>query len=696
MSKHLSIGLTAAIATAVLLSAFMLFQVQPLISKAILPWFGGSPTVWTTCMLFFQITLFAGYVYAHLLTRYFSTRSQVAIHVSLTLLAILSLPIAPSDDWKPVPENHPVAYILLILLAHLGLPYFLLSANGPLLQAWYAASLPGKSPYRLYAISNIGSLAALLTYPFVVEPILTLPSQSTIWSVGFLLFSLILLLTGVLIARVPLTAETHPSAASYDQRPTADDPPDTRHGVSWGQMVRWLLLPALACITLLATTNHVCQDMAVVPFLWVVPLSLYLLTFILCFESDAWYRRDWIGWSTVACVAVISLQAIVGGMLSISWLVATYFGAMFFICMLCHGELVRLRPDSRHLTLFYLMISAGGALGGLTVSLVCPLVFSQYHEMPLALLASFFLAIAVLFRHNQAAWQVGPPKVAWVVLGSLLLVVFGQMKSFRSDYIESRRNFYGVLNIGQLIEPNQQSIRTMYHGRIVHGFQFENPTHRSVATSYYAPDTGAGLTIRRFPKANNRHIGVVGLGVGTLATYGQPGDRLRFYEINPDVIELAHKHFTYLADTQADCEVVLGDARLSLEREVDQKFDILVLDAFSGDAIPTHLLTREAFELYRRHLTDRGVLAIHISNKHIDLRPVVFSACDALSLRTAYITTSPNAARYETGSQWVLASLDSELLDDEIVLAASHQEKPRFAQHQIWTDHFSNLLEVLK
>ncbi|MEX1042011.1 MAG: fused MFS/spermidine synthase [Pirellulaceae bacterium] len=693
MSKHLSIGLTTAIATAVLLSAFMLFQVQPLISKAILPWFGGSPTVWTTCMLFFQITLFAGYVYAHLLSRYFSTRTQVAIHVTLTLLAIVSLPIAPSDDWKPAPEDHPVAYILLILVAHLGLPYFLLSANGPLLQAWYAASLPGKSPYRLYALSNIGSLAALLTYPFVVEPILTLPSQSTLWSAGFLVFSLILLLTGVLIARVPLA----PEKTTSDHHPPADNVHHgSPHRVSWGQMARWLLLPALACITLLATTNHVCQDMAVVPFLWVVPLSLYLLTFILCFESDSWYRRDWIGWSAVACLVVLSLQAIVGGMLSISWLVAIYFGALFFICMLCHGELVRLRPDNRHLTLFYLMISAGGALGGLTVSLVCPLIFSQYHEMPLALLASFGLAMVVLFKHNEAAWKLGPPKVVWILLGSLLLVVFGQMKSFRSDYIESRRNFYGVLNIGQLIEPNRQSVRTMYHGRIVHGFQFEDPAHRAVATSYYAPDTGAGLAIRRFPKAHNRHIGVVGLGVGTLATYGQPGDRLRFYEINRDVIELADKHFTYLADTPAECEIVLGDARLSLEREVDQKFDILVLDAFSGDAVPTHLLTKEAFELYRRHLTDGGVLAIHISNKHIDLRPVVFSACDALSLRTAYITTNPNAARYETGSQWVLASDDSKLFEDEVILAASHQDQPRFAQHQIWTDHFSNLLEVLK
>lgn len=696
MSKHLSIGLTTAIATAVLLSAFMLFQVQPLISKAILPWFGGSPTVWTTCMLFFQITLFAGYVYAHLLSKYFSTRSQVAIHVSLTLLAIVSLPIAPSDDWKPVPENHPVAYILLILLAHLGLPYFLLSANGPLLQAWYAVSLPGKSPYRLYALSNIGSLAALLTYPFVVEPILTLPSQSTIWSAGFFLFSLILLVTGVLIARVPLASESSPSPPTSDHPPQADNVPGTRCHVTWGQMARWLLLPALACITLLATTNHVCQDMAVVPFLWVVPLSLYLLTFILCFESDSWYRRDWIGWSTVACLVVISLQAIVGGMLSISWLVAIYFGALFFICMLCHGELVRLRPDSRHLTLFYLLISAGGALGGLTVSLICPLVFSQYHEMQLALLASFALALVVLFQHHQAAWQTLPPKLGWVLLGSLLLVVFGQMKSFRSDYIESRRNFYGVLHIGQRIEPNQRSIRTMYHGRIVHGFQFEDPSHRSIATSYYAPDTGAGLAIQRFPKVNDRRIGVVGLGVGTLATYGQPGDRLRFYEINPDVIDLARKQFTYLADTQADCEVILGDARLSLEREVDQEFDILVLDAFSGDAIPTHLLTREAFELYRRHITEGGVLAIHISNKHIDLRPVIFSACEALSLRTAYITTSPNAARYETGSQWVLASVDNDLIEDEVILAASHKDKPRFAHHQIWTDHFSNLLEVLK
>ncbi|PQO32111.1 hypothetical protein DTL21_17910 [Bremerella cremea] len=675
---------------AVLWSAFLLFQVQPLISKTILPWFGGSPTVWTTCMLFFQVVLFTGYLYAHLLATYCPRKWQAVVHAALMVLALFLMPISPGEAWKPGADVWPPGYILALLATHLGLPYFLLSANGPLLQHWFSELAPGKVPYRLYALSNVGSLVALLTYPFLVEPNWTLPWQAEAWGWGYVGFAMLLLPIALAVlknVRSDILPEGDSLASPIDTEAAV---PDTR------TLAAWLVLPAFACIMLLATTNHVCQDMAVVPFLWVVPLSLYLLTFIFCFDGDGWYRRGWIGPMALGSIVVISLLQIFGGMVEIAWVAVSYFGAMFFVCMICHGELVRLKPAPRHLTLYYLMISGGGALGGMFVSLVCPLIFSQYYEMPLSLIVAFGLAMWVTINATEKRFGSIPMWSMGLLFLGLLATLSGQLRSFHSSYLESQRNFYGVLSIGEVANAANEPILAMYHGQIMHGFQYQQPDKRQTPTSYYAANTGIGLTMSRLDRPEGRRIGVVGLGAGTLAAYGEKGDTFRFYEINDDVLEMAQQHFTFLQDTPADVELELGDARLSLERESEQKFDVLVLDAFSGDAIPTHLLTREAFAIYMRHLAEGGVLAIHVSNKHLDLRPVVLGTCQEFDLETLYITTAPDSATQQTGSQWIITSQNQQFLSDDTLQSAATNLGPKMVYAKPWTDNFSNLLEVLK
>lgn len=673
---------------AVLWSAFLLFQVQPLISKTILPWFGGSPTVWTTCMLFFQVVLFAGYLYAHLLATYCPRRWQGVVHAGLTILALALMPIAPGEDWKPVADIWPPGYILLLLMTHLGLPYFLLAANGPLLQHWFSELAPGKVPYRLYALSNVGSLAALLTYPFVVEPNWSLPLQADAWGWGYLAFTLLLIPVAVAIVRnnraVPAADQANTAASTPDDKPT------------WRTMGAWLLLPAFACIMLLATTNHVCQDMAVVPFLWVVPLSLYLLTFIFCFDGEGWYRRGWLGPMALGSIVMISLFEIFNGIPNIAWVVVSYFSAMFFVCMICHGELVRLKPSPRHLTLFYMMISGGGALGGIFVSLVCPILFSRYFEMPLSLLVAAALAAWVTLRAAERRFGVTPIWSFSLVFVGMLAVLSGQLRTFQGNFLESQRNFYGVLSIGEVTTPQKDRALAMYHGRIMHGFQYQAEDKRNIPSSYYAPNSGIGLALTHFPKETGKRVGIVGLGAGALAAHGKEGDTYRFYEINDDVVQMAQDHFTFLSDTPAEVELQLGDARLSLEREPNQHFDVLVLDAFSGDAVPTHLLTREAFKTYLGHLNEDGFLAINITNKHLDLRPVILGTCEEFGLQSLYVVVGQDLSQGQLDSQWIIASKNHRFLADEALQAAANKPGQQVVYARPWTDNFSNLLEVLK
>jgi SAM-dependent methyltransferase len=482
---------------------------------------------------------------------------------------------------------------------------------------------------------------------------------------------------------------------SYDER-TGDE-----SEVNWGGRILWLLLPALASMMLLATTNHVCQDVAVIPFLWVAPLSIYLLTFILCFDREAWYSRRWCALGGMLTCGIVSLLLLSTSADHLLGEISVYFLALFFVCMLCHGELVRRKPSPRHLTSFYLSCSAGGALGGIFVALVCPRLFSTYFEMNLCLLLSYLLAVAVFAGHAAKAlpkWH-----VAWkwagpvAVFAGLLIVVRAQAVALRTEALDSARNFYGVLRVEEVDQTDRQHhARVLYHGRIAHGAQFVLPEKRGIPTTYYSPDSGAGLTLRRFPRRGPLRVGVIGLGVGTLAAYAQADDYYRFYEINPDVVMLAKRYFTFLAESAAPFDVILGDARLSLEREPPQRFDVLVLDAFSGDAIPTHLLTSEVFAVYLRHLRPDGIIAVNISNRYLDLVPVIDRLAADQQIDWVQIRTAGDAGRACSPAHWVLITHNQQFLHDDIVRAASLGEHGQYAHVPLWTDQYSNLFQILK
>ena len=679
--------LIAWFAAATLVSAFLVFQVQPVISKTVLPWFGGSSAVWTTCMLFFQVLLFFGYAYAHLITRWLTPRFQGLVHFSLLALALLVLPITPAESWKPTGGEHPTTHILLILFMNVGLPYFILSATGPLIQAWFRLDRPGHSPYRLYALSNVGSLAALLTYPFLVEPTLTTQDQGRIWSAGFCLFALI---CGYLAARTWC-------ARSSDQVILAEEC-RASPAPNWRSLSIWLLLPALASVLLLATTNHVCQDVAVIPFLWVAPLSLYLLTFIICFDRERWYSRTWTaGLAIVGVVALSVLEQFFHGP-NLLVEIGLYFLAMFLVCMVCHGELARSKPSPRYLTKFYLMSSGGGALGGILVALVCPTVFSTNLELYIALVVAVVVSVWVFVREARRTWlgpSVSRHRIAWLGgMAVVLFVGFGHDNELRHDTIVTKRNFFGVLHVAHITDTRGN---ILVHGRTAHGFQFDDPKLKLRPTTYYSYGSGIGRTFHQQKSAAPLRVGAIGLGTGTVACYGRVGDLFRFYEINPAMVRIAHEQFSFLDDSQAEVEIVLGDARISLEREPDQNFDVLILDAFSSDSIPTHLLTREAFDIYERHLKPQGIIAVHVTNRHLRLAPVVARLAEHLGMDCIKINNPADHTRFVFVAEWMLMTRNLAVLQHEVIqpVAIRFNDQPG-NDFPLWTDQTNNLLQIMK
>jgi hypothetical protein len=735
----------AAFGVTILLSAFLLFQVQPLVSKAILPWFGGCAAVWTTCMLFFQVVLFAGYVYAHLLQQWLPPRRQIAFHLGLAVVAFLLLPIAPSDYWKPTNESNPTWQILVLLTATVGLPYFALSATSPLVQAWFSAAHPGRSPYRLYALSNVGSLAALLSYPFVFEPAFNLKTQSLLWSGAFVAYAAM-----CAVVLVGLWKAAGARGQSAEVGCQASEAVGTATRPTWLDRFRWMALPACASLMLLAATNHVCQNVAVVPFLWVVPLALYLLSFIITFDHARWYVRPL--WAAGALLALMGAAAHDFNQLSndvkyplgLIQELTLYLGAMFCVCMVCHGELARLKPGPRYLTEFYLLISAGGALGGLLVAIAAPLMFKTYFEWPIGVAVSAVLSAGVLIvprwttGHDAPQTQSGkgtkqavarPPRarrkskaavepasfrnrgarasrMPWIIRGGALACVSVSALLYLSFWmlcayydLDHARDFFGAVTVSDLYSGDpEKHIHRLNNGQIVHGCQFVDPARRSWPTMYYGESSGVGHAIRCLQKSGPVRVGGIGLGVGTLATYARPGDEFRFYEINPDVEQMARKHFTYLADCRGKCGVKLGDARLSLEAEnrsePQRKFDLLVLDAFSGDAIPTHLLTREAFAIYRKRLTPGGVIAAHVSNNYLRLPPVVRRLAEESDMKVSRIADAGDMSRMVAASVWILAT------DNESFLEANPSDPADWGSDDcpapLWTDQYSNLFQILK
>lgn len=662
----------------IFLSAFLLFQVQPLLAKAILPWFGGTPAVWTTCMLFFQVLLLAGYAYAFWVARQSANR-QRWIHLGLLAVSLLFLQILPDPSWRPHGTENPAWRILGLLGATISIPYLTLAATGPLLQSWFRGRYPDRSPYRLYALSNAGSLLALLSYPFGFEPWLPLRTQATGWATLFVVFAAVCA-ASAWRASLPATMAAEPKAV----------PLPARTDRWW-----WIVFPACGSVLLLATTNQLSQDVSVVPFLWVLPLSLYLLSFILCFDSDRWYHRG--VWFTLwpLAAAGVCVALFWGVEMPLRWQVVAHSAGLFVGCMVCHGELARRRPAAGQLTSFYLSVAGGGALGGVIVSLVAPAVLPDLYEYHGVWVAMGGLLLVVLFRAGRR-WAVVGYAVA---VPALVVALVWQVHRTRESQVDIARNFYGVLRVkhDHYAGDNWPSTRLL-HGRITHGMQFTEGAYQHEPVSYYAAGTGIGAALRALPRGPRR-IGVVGLGAGVMAAWGQTNDVVRFYEINPAVVRLSDQHFTYRVATAARVELVMGDARLTLEREAHDPqtppLDVLVLDAFSSDSIPLHLLTREAFAVYARRLQRGGVLAVHISNRFLRLEPLVRGLAADAGWSAVLISNEKDDATGTDQSTWVLVTSNAELLASPMVKVRQQAWAAEDAP-LVFTDAYSNLYRLLR
>ncbi len=740
------------------LSAFLLFQVQLIVSKHILPWFGGSAAVWTTSLLVFQLLLLAGYVYSHLVSVRLSPAAQARLHGGLLAAAFLLMlvlsffwpsAITPGAGWKPQPGGSPARDVAAIILVSVGLPFFVLSTTAPLLQGWFARLGGGARTYKLYSVSNLGSLLGLLTFPFLLEPALRLQLQGGLWSLLFGVFAvgcgvcawLALRTSGRIAEGVP---DAPPTSTEAAPRPFA--------------YALWFLLAACASALLLATTNLLCQEVTTVPLLWVLPLSLYLLSFILCFDHPRWYQRA-VFHPLFAVSLLVTCAALSFGQYRAQ--LAALPVLLFLSCMICHGELVRLKPGVTRLTSFYLAISAGGAAGGVFVAAVAPQVFTSFVEFQWALAVVVILTLVTLaldakswiFRsdfwrpllmvcgvllagYGGSRWL---PEIAQLVeetrfylvtvligvvavMGAAVLkatvgiekrgfrfvqmvvagiVLLGLAALYRSAQPKpglqgSARSFYGVVSV-----VREAGFRQLMHGQTIHGGQLDPPMDRLPVT-YFGPNSGIGVVLRAHPQRSFAplRIGIVGMGAGTLAAYGRPGDYIRYYEINPDVVKLssgAEPTFTYIRDSAARIAVALGDARLSLEREAAagerQNFDVLVLDAFSGDAIPVHLLTREAFETYWQHLDPQsGILAVHITSRHVNLAPVLLGA--AAHFHAACVITYNRRQGPVFDSGWVLMARRPDLLNlpglEPITVRYVHSVGPR-----LWTDDYSDIFRLI-
>ena len=666
-------------AATIFLSSFLLFLVQPIIAKQILPWFGGSAAVWTTCLVFFQAVLLAGYAYADLTTR-LGPRRQALLHVALLAASLASLPVLASSGWKPVGTEEPVTRILLLLTATIGLPYFLLSTTTPLLQAWYWQRFRSAVPYRLFALSNFASLLALIGFPLLLEPYLTLPQLGRTWSV----------LYAGLVLLCATTAWRSMRAIAVQPAVLAGDPANAAPPLSGRVQVVWLALAAMASVMLLAATNHVTQNISSVPFLWVLPLALYLITFILAFDHPRWYRRG-------PFLAVLGLltpcMAYEISSLQLSVAVPLYFVGMFFACLVCHGELARLKPDPRHLTRFYLMISVGGALGAVLVAIAAPLLLPGYFELGIALgLLSLLLPLRLAGIARWAGIAAAVATLAFVVRGAV---------DYSTGIRVMERDFYGVVRTRD--KPDPVPYRAMYHGAIMHGGQLLGEAYRNTPADYFGPTSGYGRMFEARREAAPRrplNIGVIGLGAGVIASYGRAGDTLVFYEISPRVVDIAKREFTFLADTKAKASIVLGDGRLSLEREAPRAYDVLGVDAFSGDSIPMHLITREAMALYLKHLAPDGVIVFQATNRYVDLLPVIKRLAAEFGFEAVVVSDWPaedpeGAGYWRSTTDQVLVTRNKALLAARPLQEAAAQIEDR-ADLPTFTDAHHNLLKILK
>ena len=670
------------LACTIFASAFLLFLIQPIVAKEILPWFGGSAAVWTTCLVFFQVALLAGYTYSDFTTRKLSPRAQAMLHIALLAASLAVLPIIPDAGWKPAGDEDPGLRILGLLLVTIGLPYFLLATTGPLVQAWFARAFPQGTVYRLFALSNLASMLALIAYPFAFEPWITTALQAKTWSVAYALFALLCAASALYSLR---NAKPQTTAQDSATQAPADAPAPSRF-----DLVLWLALSAMGSWMLLAITNHITQNIASIPFLWLVPLALYLLTFILCFESDGWYQRSWLLGPTAVILGFCAWGLQTSDVtLDIKIAVPLYLTGLFMLCMFFHGELAKMRPAPRYLTRFYLMVSLGGAVGGMFVGLVAPRIFPTYFELGLGFVVAAVLATITLRKQPFFVWIIP------IALAGVCGYFWNkQVEQLHEDTRVMVRDFYGTLRTKDIGSADSDSgVRRLIHGVILHGEQYLKPERRTEPTTYYGPDSGIGLAIKNTAQENQR-VGVIGLGTGTLAVWGKAGDHYQFYDINPQVVDIAQSEFTYLKDSKAEIRISLGDARLSLEREAPHDFDVLAVDAFSSDSIPVHLITKEAMAVYLNHVKPGGAIVFHVTNRFLKLAPVVKQIADELGLYTALIVDEADETAFSK-TDWVIVTRDKSLIEKEAI-AKKSGEIVTIPGLRLWTDDFNNLFQILK
>ena len=687
-------------AATVFLSAFLLFLVQPMIAKQILPWFGGAAGVWTTCLVFFQSALLAGYAYPDLIARKLAPKKQAWLHTALLLGSCAVLPVIAGEFWKPAGDTNPIFGILALLAGVIGLPYVMLSTTSPMVQTWFARAHPGVNPYRLFALSNVASMLALLSYPFLIEPTIGVKHQAWIWSGLYGVFVLLAIACAFRSARAASVLAPTPDAAPHVDAGSGDattsisdavtiiagtpaDAPPTA-STQW----LWCVLSATGSILLLGISNHVTQNISSIPMLWVVPLALYLLTFILCFDGQGWYKRKAFMIATGCWLAAMGATLVTPDLkFALKFQIGLFFSGLFVVCMFCHGELTQIKPAPRYLTRFYLMIALGGAVGATLVGIVAPLTLPSYYEFELGLtLAALLLWVCVLPSKNRVAITLA----GLLVVGGVGVTITHAYQSGR-DAVFTGRNFYTVLRVKEYGTPgDDQHSRVLVHGVINHGEQYLSPEYRRAATRYYGSGSGIGRALTAKYDLPSAKVGILGLGAGAVSVYARKQDHWRMYEINPMILDIAKRHFTYLADSPAKIDVVLGDGRLAIEREPAQGYDLLAMDAFSSDSVPAHLITSEAIAAYERHLKPDAILAIHVSNRFLDLAPVIRELAIKHGFHSVIV--------YETGhttSDWILLSKSKATLEHPKIKEVA-QELPSKPGIKAWTDDFHNLVQVLR
>lgn len=697
-------------AATIFLSAFLLFQIQPLIARAILPWFGGTAAVWTTCLMFFQIVLLLGYAYAHLLNRLLTPRLGWLWHSVLLGIAACFANVLPDAWLQPAGDENLTLAILKLLTLTVGLPFFTLASTSPLIQAWQHNSHADRSPYRLYALSNLGSVLALLTFPFVFERWLSLEQQVLIWRLSFLAFCGLCFLSG--LQQRSLHSRKKSDFEEAQQKSAATDSAPIRNALPIEKVVApivWLILSMAASILLLATTNLMCQEVASVPFLWILPLTLYLLSFIVCFDRPAWYRRRiWLPLlviSSIVSIVIVHLNVHAGFLLQIGSLATVLLAA----CMTCHGELERLKPAPEKLTWFYLLVSVGGSLGGIFVAVIAPRWFNGFYEFQIGLLICLMVPMVILlFPSGKQPAEIASSRskyARYLMAGSMSLaativlcsLVFFLDPSYHADVIFATRNEYGLVSV-----TKDETYLKFINGRIEHGAQFSDETKNLEHSSYYRSGSGVAIafeTMRNYKQQSSDtlslEVGVLGLGAGGMMTWGATGDRFTFYEINPAVKFIAEHHFSFLKDSPAESEVELGDGRLQLERRAranKPRFDLLFMDAFASDSIPLHLLTTESFDVYLSNLQPDGILIAHITNRFVDLRPVIFQLASEHELTPLLIDCETADGDFET--RWVLLTRNEAIIQSPLV--TTHQTPwPSDLQPIRWTDDHASLVDVL-